>query len=89
MRHATPKERKLLGEQFEIFPMLATPVSLWARATELGQACRDKGHTAGTLDLLIAVVARAHGAAVITFDEDFEKIGDAVGLQVKLLRRPV
>ena len=89
LRHATPKESRQLIQQFETFPVLATPTGLWTRATELGQACRHKGYTVGALDLLIASVALFHQALIISFDEDFYKIARVFpNLQVKLLRRP-
>ncbi len=89
LRHATPKESKQLVQQFQTFPVLATPKEVWTRATELGQACRQKNHTAGALDLLIASVALFHKAVVVSFDEDFQKIAVVCDLQVKLLHRPV
>ena len=88
LRHATPKEARQLLQQFQTFPMLATPADLWTRATDLGQVCRQKGHTVGAIDLLIASVAISHQAMIITFDEDFQQIASASDLQVKLLRRP-
>lgn len=88
LRHATAKESGQLEQQFRTFPVLATPADLWIRAADLGQACRQKGHSIGTLDLLIATVALAHEAMIITFNEDFQRIAAVAGLQVKLLRRP-
>jgi len=89
LRHATPKESRQLKQHFQTFPTLATPEALWSSAAELGQACREKGFTVGGLDLLIASVAVAHQALLITFDEDFQKIAMSSELQVKLLQRPV
>jgi predicted nucleic acid-binding protein len=89
LRHATPNESRQLIQQFQTFPVLATPTALWTQATSLGQACRHKGHTAGSLDLLIASVALSHQAIIITFDEDFQKIAGVSNLQVKLLSRPI
>jgi predicted nucleic acid-binding protein len=89
LRHATPKESRQLTQQFQTLPMLTTPAGIWSQAIELGQACRQKRHTAGSLDLLIASVALYHKAVVITFDEDFGKIACVCDLQVKLLRRPI
>ena len=88
LRHATPKERAQLIQQFETYPRLATPPDLWTRATKLGQLCRDKGHTIGALDLLIASVALAHDALIITFDGDYQALTTIAGVQTKLLRRP-
>lgn len=89
LRHSAPSERKQLLQQFQTLPLLSTPASLWSLATELGQACRYRGHTVGSLDLLIACVVLAHQATIVTFDEDFRKIAAVSDLQVKLLHRPV
>ena len=88
LRHATPAEARQLNAQFQTLPLLSTPVDLWARAADLGQTCRQKNITVGSLDLLIAAIALHHSAEVITFDVDFQKIASAAPLQVKLLIRP-
>jgi predicted nucleic acid-binding protein len=41
------------------------------------------------MDLLIASIALHHNAVVLTFDADFQKLGVATGVQVKLLMRRV
>jgi predicted nucleic acid-binding protein len=89
LRHATAAETKQLTQQFQTLQMLTTPPRLWTQATELGQACRRKNITAGSLDLLIAAVALHHGAEVVTFDADYQKIAGVSNLQVKLLQRPM
>jgi predicted nucleic acid-binding protein len=88
LRHATAAESRQLTQQFQTLPTLATPADLWTEAAQLGQACRRKGVTALSLDLLIAAIALHHGAEIITFDADFEKIAGISSLQVKLLQRP-
>ncbi len=88
MRHATAAEAKQLTQQFQTLPMLATPALLWTQAAALGQACRQKNVTVNSLDLLIATIALRHGAEVVTFDDDFQKIAGVSSLQVKLLKRP-
>jgi predicted nucleic acid-binding protein len=88
LRHATPVEAKQLTQQFQTLPMLATPPLLWSQAAELGQACRQKNITVNSLDLLIAAIALHHGAEVVTFDDDFQRIASVSNLQVKLLKRP-
>jgi len=52
------------------------------------QARRQKNITVPSLDLLIATVALHHGAEVVTFDDDFQKIAGVSKLRVKLLKRP-
>ena|SRR5580704_8304946 len=88
LRHATVAEAKQLNKQFQTLPMLATPPLLWTQAAELGQTCRQKNISVGSLDLLIATIALRHGADVVTFDDDFQKIASVSNLQVKLLQRP-
>jgi predicted nucleic acid-binding protein len=88
LRNAVPEEIGRLRQQLEIIPMLATPGNLWERATALGQSCRKKGGTPGALDLLIATVALAHHAVLVTLDEDFQIMAEASNLEVKLLQRP-
>jgi predicted nucleic acid-binding protein len=88
LRHATPAEAKQLTKQFQTLPMLATPPTLWSNAADLGQACRQKNITVHSLDLLIATIAVHHGAEMVTFDDDFQKIASVSKLQVKLLKRP-
>ena len=88
LRHATEVEVRQLTRYFETLPLLASPDNLWSRGVELGRACRQNGVTAGSLDLLIAVVALHHDAELVTFDVGFQKIADISGLRVKLLHRP-
>jgi predicted nucleic acid-binding protein len=88
LRHATTAESKQLQQQFQTLPMLETPTDIWDRAAELGQACRKKGVTANSLDLLIATVAIHHSAEVVTFDNNFQDIAAVSSLLVRLLVRP-
>ena len=88
LRHATPAESKQLTQQFQTLPMLSTPADLWMQAAVLGQACRQKNIGVSSLDLLIACIALHHGAEVVTFDSDFQKIAGISRLHVKLLKRP-
>jgi predicted nucleic acid-binding protein len=89
LRHATAAEAKQLGQQFATLPMLATPPQLWARAADLGQACRRKNLTVGSLDLLIAAIALHHCAEVVTFDGDYQKMAGVSTLRVEFLQRPM
>ena len=88
LRHATAAEARQLTQQFQTLPMLATPPLLWTQAAELGQACRRKNITIGSLDLLISAIALHHGAEIVTFDSDYQKIASVSHLQTKLLQRP-
>ncbi len=88
LRHATPDESRPLKQQFSTFPVLATPPGLWRQAAEMGQACRQQGFTAASMDLLISSLALHHDAEIVTFDGDFIPIGKITGTRVKLLQRP-
>jgi predicted nucleic acid-binding protein len=88
LRNATPAETKQLGQQFSTLVVLASPPQLWIEAANLGQACKRTSFTVGSLDLLIATIALHHGAEIVTFDSDYQRIASVSSLQVKLLQRP-
>ncbi|MGH9675962.1 MAG: type II toxin-antitoxin system VapC family toxin [Candidatus Acidiferrum sp.] len=88
LRSATDAEARRLKSHFDSLPRLTDPDDLWRMAAELGQSCRKNGINVGALDLLIATVAIHHGAELVTFDGDFERIARVSALQVKLLQRP-
>jgi predicted nucleic acid-binding protein len=87
-RNAHPTEAASLARRFQSLPLLPTPPDLWPRAVVLGQTCRRRGHTPGAMDLLIGAIAQVSKAVLVTMDEEFEKIGEAGGFGVRLLRRP-
>lgn len=87
LRHATAEERPRIEAQFATLPLLSTPPLLWRDAARLGQACRDQGFTAGSLDLVIAALAIHHDAELITFDGDYEAIARHSTLRVIGLSR--
>ena len=87
LRNALPVEIEYLTRRLETLPRLPSPVDMWERATKLGQNCRQAGFTASALDLLIAVIAEAHEATLVTFDDDFEKIAKVGDFAVELLTR--
>lgn len=64
---------------------LAQPEDLWTEAGDLGYALRRQGVTAKTMDLLIAVYALTHSAALLAMDRDFEAMRKA-GVPLQLLR---
>ena len=67
---------------------LEMPPNFWRKGILLGQLCRDQGFTIGALDLLIATVALAHDAEIVTFDADYSVIAQAEPkLRVQLLVR--
>jgi predicted nucleic acid-binding protein len=54
VRNASNSEVSQLLRTFENFPMLATPMDLWSRASRLGRHCRGQGLTIAPLLSLIA-----------------------------------
>ncbi|MEA2341947.1 MAG: hypothetical protein QOF63_116 [Thermoanaerobaculia bacterium] len=88
LRYATAEEQQLFEDQLRTMTMLPSPSTLWSDAASLGRRCRENGLTPGALDLLIATVAMHHGAELLTFDTDFERIARVSALQVTHLRRP-
>ena len=88
LRYATAEEQQLFEDQLRTMTMLPSPSTLWSDAASLGRRCRENGLTPGALDLLIATVAMYHGAELLTFDTDFERIARVSALQVTHLRRP-
>jgi predicted nucleic acid-binding protein len=88
LRSARPDETRQLEAQFATLPMLPTPVDLWQRAINLGQACRQVGRTVLSLDLLVAAVALHHNAVLVSFDADFEAIASVSELRLQRLERP-
>lgn len=89
LRSATDAETIQLTRYFETLPILASPANLWASGAELGRACRRKGLTAGSIDLLIAAIAIHHDAELVTFDADFARIAEISKLRVKVLQQPI
>lgn len=88
LRYATAEEQHLFEEQLRTMTMLQSPVTLWNDAAILGRRCRANGLTPGSLDLLIATVAMHHGAELLTFDTDFERVAQVSALRVTRLSRP-
>jgi predicted nucleic acid-binding protein len=74
LRSARPQEALQLEAQYAVLPSLQSPADQWERAITLGQACRQVGRTALSLDLLVAAMALHHNAVLVSFDTDFEAI---------------
>ncbi|HEV7404691.1 MAG TPA: PIN domain-containing protein [Chthoniobacteraceae bacterium] len=88
IRGIRPDERRRVRSQLETVSVLTFEVAHWLSAALLGQRCRDRGFTIGPLDLLIATVALAHDAEVISFDEDYSFIAQVEPrLRVQVLTR--
>jgi predicted nucleic acid-binding protein len=74
---ANERERKKIIPLLAGCHSLAQPEQLWNEAGELGFALRRRGVTPKTLDLLIAVYALSHSAALLSADKDFQAMRKA------------
>ena len=68
---ANERERAKVLSLLGACHFLAEPADLWVAAGDLGFALRKRGLTSKTIDLLIAVYALDHSAALLTVDGDF------------------
>lgn len=74
----TARDAEYVCLTLEMCTRLSTSEAVWAQAGQAQSQLTRKGRRAGMGDLLIAAVARAHGASVLTKDADFERIRDAI-----------
>ncbi len=89
MRGERKADRQKADTLLSSVPMLRTPALMWQTAEQYGQTCLDGGLIVPPLDLLIAAVAVAYGAEVITFDKHFEFMSKIIPkLKVRVLIRP-
>ena len=82
-----PKHRQgQLTEYLDTTPVLPTPPSLWQDAVRLGQKCRAKNFHPSAMDLLIATIAMAHGATLVSLDGDFTKLSKVGGFEFERVK---
>lgn len=75
-------------EHLATVPMLPTSGSLWRDAAELIRICTSKGQPVGTLDAVIAGIAKQSGSTLVTFDSGFSPFRAHCGVEVLLLKHP-
>ena len=63
-----------LTEHLAPFPLLTLHRGDYVLAAEIRNTCRSKGLAVGTVDAQIAAAAINHRCALLTADEDFERI---------------
>lgn len=70
-----------IREWFLGFERLTTPDWVWDRAIEVQCALVDKSEhrTVRLPDLVIAATAERHGAALLHYDRDFDRIAEVTG----------
>lgn len=67
-------EEQVVLDALQALPHLEMTRDLWIQAGRLSASLRKKGHTLPLSDLLIAVLAKHHGCAVLTVDRHFAVI---------------
>lgn len=79
------RTRTEIAALFRELPLLEPDgFDLYFRAAEIYRAMRERGYTVrSTIDCLIAVLAEAHGAAILARDRDLSAILDSGLLDVK------
>ncbi|MFB6272532.1 MAG: PIN domain-containing protein [Salinibacter sp.] len=70
------RERDLLRETLDAFPLLPASRATWERVGELAFGLRRRGRTLPLSDLLIASPAIEHEHPVYTLDPHFDEIPD-------------
>ena len=85
-RGATRRQEPLLNNLTSTVPVLATPKSLWQDATRLGKKCRARNIHPSAMDLLIATIALAHGATLVSLDGDFTKLAKVGGFEFERVK---
>lgn len=74
----TQREFHRLRKLFEALIQLELPTDLWSRIEESRFALARRGHQASLVDLMIALTAHAHHAALWTLDDDFKHLAAIV-----------
>ena len=70
----SPSEEKALTNAFQAVPFLELSRTLWTEAGRLSSALRAGGHTLPLSDILIATLAKNHGATILTIDGHFSLV---------------
>jgi hypothetical protein len=68
------KELAVIKEFIHVFDFLPETHQLWEQAGELSFALRQKSRKVGLADCVIAVLSKAHNAAIVTLDKHFQLI---------------
>lgn len=80
----TPREAEYVRLTLDACVRLDVEEVVWAVAGHAQFLLARKGQPVGLGDLLIAAVARAHGASVVTRDSDFERIRDGLWAELNV-----
>ncbi len=75
-------------EHLQTVPLLPTPHSLWKETANFIRTCTSHGRPVGTMDAVIAVIAKHHSSEVVTFDRGFEAFGVHCQVSLHFLDHP-
>lgn len=66
------------------------PDGIFERALEVQDGLMDRGahRSAGSVDLLVAATAKAHGLTLLHYDRDFVQVAAVTGQKVQWLADP-
>ena len=74
----------------ESYRWVLMPDGIFDRAREVQDGLMDRGthRSAGSIDLLVAATAKAHGLTLLHYDRDFVQVADVTGQKVQWLAEP-
>lgn len=78
----TPKAYRQLSDDFSALELLPDPPELWEDVSLARFSLARKGFHAGIADLVVAVSAARHRRAVFSLDQAFERIREAVPMEL-------
>lgn len=78
---ASKKERDHLGKLFSALPRFYPSRATWKTLEQWTKRAKDKGHSFGLGDLLIAAIAAENNAKIWSLDSDFSRMS-----QLKFIR---
>ena len=67
-----------LNDSFDALVALEPPPEMWRHIGEHRFALARRGHQASIVDVMIALTAQAHHAALWTLDEDFTRLSTVI-----------
>ena len=77
-----PRAFKKVRESLAAFPLIALDREDYVAAAELRNLCAARGVQASTIDFQIAAACARHDCALLTSDQDFERISQHSRLQL-------
>ena len=78
----TKKDIAVIREFLEAFTVVGEEDETWISAGKLSFDLKKKGKTINLADCYIAVLAKEHGAAILTQDKHFKDIQKEIGLEL-------